>query len=126
HYETAPIVLSERVGLSLMHFSNRAGKERIPDWLHQPPGRFKAVSMPGPVAACDSFGQVAVFDPKGTLVVIFFVYQNHLAAWMPDGTRYGPAHLTGSLPTPDAAERIGRALWSVSQQHRQNPNYHAR
>ncbi len=58
----------------------------------------------------DVFGQVALFDRQGQLICMFFAFRDQFAAWMPDGTRYGPAWRTGGPATPGALERIGQAL----------------
>jgi hypothetical protein len=58
----------------------------------------------------DVFGQLAVFDRAGTLVAMLFVFRNQIAAWLPDGTRYGPASIIGGPSTEGALEVMGRAL----------------
>jgi hypothetical protein len=58
----------------------------------------------------DKLGQVAVFNGLEALVAMFFVYRGTVAAWLPDGTRYGPASITGGPTSRDALGRIGRAL----------------
>jgi hypothetical protein len=82
----------------------------LPRSVHYDSKRFISGAQMHLCVIGDCFGQVAVLDPRHNLIAMFFVYKNHLAGWMPDGTWYGPAHLTGSVPTPNAAERIGRAL----------------
>jgi len=62
------------------------------------------------VAIVDNFGQVALFSKRQELLCMFFVFRDKLAAWMPDGTRYGPASVTGWSETPDALARIGKVL----------------
>jgi len=62
-------------------------------------------------AIVDATGQVLIHDRhRNRLVCIFFVFQEHLAVWMPDGTRFGWARLTGEPAAPDAALRIAEAL----------------
>jgi hypothetical protein len=46
---------------------------------------------------------------------MFFAFRHQIAAWMPDGTCHGPAAFTGVPPTPDAPEKIGRALLEASK-----------
>jgi hypothetical protein len=58
----------------------------------------------------DVFGQLAVFDRDGNLVAMFFVFRSQVAAWMPDGTRYGPSNLIGGPSTEGALDVLGRAL----------------
>src|SRR5262249_24715110 len=69
----------------------------------------------------DPSGEVAVFNSGGNLICMFFVFRNQFAAWRPDGTRYGPASLTGGPPTPDALERLARALQEASGSRRAAP-----
>jgi hypothetical protein len=58
----------------------------------------------------DAFGQVAVFSAAQELMCMMFVFRDQIAAWMPDGTRLGPASITGGPETLNAAEKIGQAL----------------
>jgi hypothetical protein len=59
----------------------------------------------------DVAGQVVVYDRyRGRLVCIVRVLRGQFAAWMPDGTVYGPSTLTGRTATPGALERLGKAL----------------
>ena len=58
----------------------------------------------------DEGAQVAIFDRGARLVCMFFAFRQHLAGWMPGGTRFGPESITGGLPTPGAMEKFGRAL----------------
>ena len=53
--------------------------------------------------------------PRRSLVCMFFVFRDQIAAWMPDGTRIGPMSLIGGRPTPDGPERLGLALRVASQ-----------
>jgi hypothetical protein len=84
----------------------------LPDGASYDARRFRALARRthrGLVAVLDAFGQVAVFGVGG-LVAMFFAFRHQFAAWMPDGTRFGSPELFAGPPTPDAAERIGRAL----------------
>jgi hypothetical protein len=72
--------------------------------------RFFQVRRLGLVVAADSHGQLVVFDLSGKLICHFCIFRKELAAWMPDGTRYGPASITGGPSTPGALDKIGRAL----------------
>ena len=58
----------------------------------------------------DVFGQIAVWSPAQELLCMFFVFRDKLAGWLPDGTRFGPASLTGGPATPGAPEKIAGVL----------------
>jgi hypothetical protein len=64
----------------------------------------------GLVILVDIFGQIAVLDRNRQLVAMFFVFRDQVAAWMPDGTRFGPVAITGGPSAPDGPQRIGAAL----------------
>ena len=57
----------------------------------------------------DVFGQIA-FVRGGSVACVLLYRRGQLAAWAPDGTRYGPADLTGGPPTPGALDRLGDIL----------------
>ncbi len=79
------------------------------------PSRFSAVATGKVDALLDATGQVIVYDfQRRRVVCIFFPRREELAAWMPDGTRYGPSDLIGGPATPDALERLGIALRQAS------------
>jgi hypothetical protein len=84
--------------------------KHLPELVSYDPKRFIAVARSEVVVVVDSYGHLAVLDNAGQLVCMFFIARGQFAAWMPDGTRYGPVSLTGAQPTPDAAEKIGKAL----------------
>jgi hypothetical protein len=63
--------------------------------------------------ALDCFGQIA-FLREGRAVCMFIFRRGKLAAWTPDGVRYGPAELTGGPQTPGALERLGKVLWDLT------------
>lgn len=67
-------------------------------------------SPDGLLVVADTMGQVSVFNGSEKLIAMFFIYRGTVAGWLPDGTRYGPASITGGPTTPDALGRIGRAL----------------
>lgn len=79
------------------------------------PGRYRLVAFDGLYAVADRFGQVAMLDVDKQLVCMFFTHRGSLAVWMPDGTRYGPASITGGPPTHGALQKIGRALRAASE-----------
>ena len=60
-------------------------------------------------AGLDLFGQVA-FVREGRVTCLFIYRRGKVAAWAPDGVRYGPAELTGGPATPDALDRLGEVL----------------
>jgi hypothetical protein len=97
----------------------RAVRHQLPKTVWYDMRRFVAGATGEVDVAVDAFGEVAVFDKTGKLVCMFFMFRSQLAAWLPDGTRYGPAALTGGPPSPDAAVKIGRALCEASQRGRE-------
>lgn len=83
-----------------------------PPMLNLDAARFAKFAF-APCGLCfvsDVYGQLFVLTPDGACVAAFFVYRATVAAWLPDGTRYGPSSLTGGSTTPDALGRIGRAF----------------
>lgn len=74
--------------------------------------RFRQYAMaPGGLTfQTDIYGQIAVLGRDNRLVAMFFVYRGTVAAWLPDGTRYGPTSVTGGPTTPGALNAIGAAL----------------
>jgi hypothetical protein len=85
-----------------------------PSRLAYDPKRFVASRFAGLGIVVDAFGQVIVLDRSQDVVCMFFTFRNQFAAWMPDGTRYGPASLTGGPETAGAADRIGQALLAAT------------
>lgn len=79
--------------------------------------RFTAYAqMDGLTLVVDTFGQLIVLDDSQQLVCMFFVFRNQLAGWLPDGTRFGSAALTGGPETAVAAEKVGQALSAARHQ----------
>ncbi len=82
------------------------------------PRRFTAVAIADLTAVVDAFGQICLFDRADRLLAMFLVFRGQVAAWMPDGTRYGaalgPNPLIDGPVTPNAAEIIGRTLRDAS------------
>jgi hypothetical protein len=75
------------------------------------PRRFVAAATHGRLEfTLDCYGQVAVFDLNGTLLCMFMAFRDRLAAWLPDGSRYGPAALGLGPETPDARARLAQTL----------------
>jgi hypothetical protein len=86
----------------------------VPSFLKYDPDRFLTGSQREVLAVADRYGQVAIFDHQQRLVCMFFAFRGTLAGWMPDGTRFGPASITGGPPSPGAMEKFGRALRAAS------------
>jgi hypothetical protein len=101
--------LSNRPGLSPVIGTTPGGP--LPAAVHYDLPRFehacRGVEL---VAVTDRFGQVALLDAEGDLVAMFCARGGSLAAWAPDGTRYGTAELLGQAPTPEADRRLARRL----------------
>jgi hypothetical protein len=57
----------------------------------------------------DLFGQIAVVR-DGSVACMFISRRGRLAAWAPDGVRFGTPDLTGGPETPRALERLGEIL----------------
>jgi len=76
--------------------------------------RFLSWAIARVAVTVDVFGEVAVYSLAQELVCMFFVFRDKFAAWMPDGTCFGPQASTGHAPTPLALERIGKALRRAS------------
>ncbi len=58
----------------------------------------------------DRYNHLVVLGRGGALVCMMFVSRREFAAWLPDGTMFGPRRLIGGEPTPGASERIAAAL----------------
>lgn len=80
-------------------------------------GRFVAsCTRSGLTAKVDFIGQVCLFDGSSSLICMFYVFGDKIAAWMPDGTCLGPEPLIGGSASPGAEERIAHALRSAQSQ----------
>jgi hypothetical protein len=90
----------------------------LPSILDYDPRRFVACARAELTAVVDIFGQVILFDSKDRLVAMFLAFRSQVAAWTPDGTRFGPSQGNSPLidgpATRNAAEVIGRALKAAS------------
>lgn len=80
--------------------------------------RFTAYAENGLTLVVDTFGQLILLDQKQNLVAMFFVFRDRLGGWLPDGSRFGPADLTGGPETKDARSRFGNALAVASQKRK--------
>jgi hypothetical protein len=58
----------------------------------------------------DRYNHLVVLGRGGELVCMMFVSRHEFAAWLPDGTMFGPRRLIGGAPAPGASERIAAAL----------------
>jgi hypothetical protein len=92
----------------------RGTRRAIPEVARYDEQRFILGVRGDVLVAGDRFGQVAIFDCKQELVCMVFAVLSRMAAWMPNGTCQGPDGLTGRPATPDALEKIGRALHAAS------------
>jgi hypothetical protein len=101
--------------LSLQGRKLQPGIARRLPFLRYDPTRFRRAFQGDLTVVVDLFGEILIFAVRGELVCMFFVFRGQLAAWMPDGTRYGPAALTGGPATPDALRKIGQALREAQQ-----------
>ena len=63
----------------------------------------------------DRYNHLVVLGRGGELVCMMFVSCREFAAWLPDGTMFGPRRLIGGEPTPGASERIAAALKRAEQ-----------
>jgi hypothetical protein len=58
----------------------------------------------------DRYNHLAIMDRVGALVCVFYVSGTEMAAWLPDGTMWGPRRLIGGEPAAGATERIAAAI----------------
>ena len=90
----------------------------LPSLLESQSHRFVACARAELTAVVDVFGQVALFDRGDRLIAMFLAFRGQVAAWMPDGTRFGPSQgpspLIDGPATRNAADIIGRALKAAS------------
>jgi hypothetical protein len=91
----------------------------LPAHLKNQTHRFVACARAELTAVVDVFGQIALFDRSDRLVAMFLAFRGQVAAWTPDGTRFGPTQ--GASPlidgpvTRNAAEIIGRTLKEATE-----------
>jgi hypothetical protein len=98
-----------------------ATRESTPPFLSYDRQRFVASAQNGLIAVLDRFGQVALFEPDGRLVCMFFVLSRQAAVWLPDGTCLGSAKFLGMEATHGAAEKIGRVLFAATERLKGGP-----
>jgi hypothetical protein len=75
----------------------------------------QSIEHDGPRVLIDRYNHLAVLGRSGELLCMFYVTQEEVAAWMPDGTWWGSRRLIGVEPTPGGAERIAAVLLSVEK-----------
>jgi hypothetical protein len=91
----------------------------LPKVVQYDPSRFVACARAELTAVVDVFGQVSLFDRSDRLIAMFVAFRKQVAAWMPNGTRFGPSQQNSPVyagpPTPNAAAIIGRTLKEASE-----------
>jgi hypothetical protein len=107
---------TELAHTNLFHDGEPARPNRLPPGLAYDAERFIAAVWSNLVAVVDRYGQVYFFNQASQLICQFFPYQQRIAAWLPDGTCYGPKSLLGRPATPGALERIGQVLFDAWRQ----------
>jgi hypothetical protein len=117
----APIILSWdqaalviKRGVATGTAAQGASRETMPSFLAYDPQRWLVGARRRLWAASDKYGQVALFDTAGKLVCMLFAFRNDVAGWLPDGTRFGPASLTGHAASAEALPKFARALRAAS------------
>jgi hypothetical protein len=88
----------------LLHLPTRYDWSRFPP-LESAGGRHLA-------AIVDRFGQVVVYRRSGELAAIIVVCRERAAAWIPGGVFWGDPGLIGGPASPNAAAKIGAALFA--------------
>jgi hypothetical protein len=83
----------------------------LPVFLRYDPQRFLAAAhRDGLWFVLDRYGQVAVLGPDGGLRCMLMALRDHLAAWLPDGSRCGSSVLGLGPETPGARQKLSQAL----------------
>jgi len=86
-------------------------RDDLPAFLKYDTQRWTGAAQRRLIAAVDCYGQVALFDSNAKLLCMFFAFRNHLAGWMPDGTRFGQG---AGPPKPEIMQKFGKTLWLAS------------
>lgn len=95
---------------------SRTTPGHLPPWARYDPSRFEATARGlGLVAVLDMLGQIVLADASGALIALLAFSHGSLAAWMPDGSRFGSVRLTGTAATPGAEDRLALALRMAAQ-----------
>ncbi|MCI0464449.1 MAG: hypothetical protein L0Z62_46545 [Gemmataceae bacterium] len=95
--------------------SHRATKKECLRLLGNHSKRFVLAAKGQITLFVDKLGHLAVVDAAGELVCMFCFLREQVAAWMPDGTRYGPPTLSRGPAAGDALEKLGNALRTASE-----------
>jgi len=96
--------------------TGRTGSTR-PEPSRYDPVRFparEAVRVLGWQAVVDRLGQVLLYTSRGVLVAAFLIRRERAAVWIPEGVFWGDPRLIGGPATPEAAEKIGRAILAAT------------
>jgi hypothetical protein len=93
--EKASFVRQELAQTSLRMSGVKLTRQSLPPSVAYDMRRFIGGTESTLHVAVDAFGQVALFERTGALVCMFFVFRDQFAAWLPDGTRFGPGSLIG-------------------------------
>jgi hypothetical protein len=121
HVETQGSLTSGLIAQILQHPPVRSPEGtqalpgRVPGFLGYDRSRFRQAAWRNLIAVVTLFGEVFLFESTGELVCGFFAFRHQLAAWMLDGTCWGPENLLGRPETPNAMRRIGQALFEAWQ-----------
>jgi hypothetical protein len=108
------IVRRELQGVAVREAGMRATRWRVPEIVRNDPGRWVIAAEAELTAVVDRYGQIALFDREKKLVAMFFAWRKDVAAWLPDGTIFGPPKITGSPVSPDASRKIALALQAAT------------
>ena len=115
--------LSARFDAELRKEFNSEGKDGpvgdnkpLPGYRSRPRAdRFVSIALSKLIALGDTLGHIWIFQPPNRLLCTFFFFRSSFAAWMPDGTTWGPPNLIGGPSTPGALEKIGSTLAKAEQ-----------
>jgi hypothetical protein len=102
------------IGLNVNSFIKNQSRS-WPSYSWYDADRFQAgFRLTDMIVGTDRHGHLVLLHPNGSLLAMFFIFRNEVAAWLPDGTRFGPASITGGPETPGALEKIARTLRQAS------------
>jgi hypothetical protein len=108
------IVRRELSGVAVREPGMRATRWRVPEFVQNDASRWITAAEAELTAVVDRYGQIALFDRDKKLAAMFFVWRKEVAAWLPDGTLFGPPRVTGSPISPDARRKIALALQAAT------------
>ncbi len=113
--------LSAAIDSKLLKDFTMEGDENkpLPGYRSRPRAdRFVSIAISKLIALADTLGHIWIFQPSNRLLCTFFFFRSSVAAWLPDGTRWGPPNLIGGSSTPGALEKISNTLASAEQEGR--------